>query len=55
MDVVLRFAAGAMRDASGFLFDPGQSIEEIVFREERPCRRGLVHPSIVWQQKAPSP
>ncbi len=28
VDVVLRFAAGAKRDASGFLFHPGQSIEE---------------------------
>ena len=33
VDVVLRFAAGAMQDASGFLFDSGQSIEKIVFRE----------------------
>ena len=28
VDVVLRFAVGAKRDASGFLFHPGQSIEE---------------------------
>ena len=28
VDVVLRFAAGVKRDASGFLFHPGQSIEE---------------------------
>ena len=28
VEVVLRFAAGAKRDASGFLFHPGQSIEE---------------------------
>ena len=28
VDVVLRFAAGAKRDASGFLFHPGQSIED---------------------------
>ena len=28
VDVVLRFAAGAKRDASAFLFHPGQSIEE---------------------------
>ncbi|MCY4592563.1 MAG: WYL domain-containing protein [Alphaproteobacteria bacterium] len=28
VDVVLRFAAGAKRDASGFLFHPGQIIEE---------------------------